>query len=72
MDDTFTVIGTLILRSKFPPSIIRIASSMDPYTLECIDEINNNFLIPIMGYYDEFYNEQFNYYTKNFGFPMPI
>jgi len=37
MDDSFTVIGTVILSTRFPPSIIRIASSMDPGALECID-----------------------------------
>jgi hypothetical protein len=49
MDDSFTVIGTIILRSKFPPSMIRIASSMDPGAIECIDEFNNTFPIPILG-----------------------
>jgi hypothetical protein len=49
MDDSFTVIGTVILSSKFAPSIIRIASSMDPEALECIDELNNKFPIPILG-----------------------
>jgi len=43
------VIGTIILRSKFPPSMIRIASSMDPGAIECIDEFNNTFPIPILG-----------------------
>jgi hypothetical protein len=49
MDDSFTVIGTVILSSKFAPSIIRIASSMDPEALECIDELNSKFPVPILG-----------------------
>jgi hypothetical protein len=49
LDDSFTVIGTVTLSSKFPPSSIRIASSMDSGFLECIDEINNKFPIPILG-----------------------
>jgi hypothetical protein len=49
MDDSFTVIGTVILSTKFAPSIIRIASSMDPGALEYIDELNNKFPIPILG-----------------------
>jgi len=49
MDDSFTVIGTVILSSKFPPSTIRIASSMDIGALEYIDELNMKFPIPILG-----------------------
>jgi hypothetical protein len=49
MDDSFTVIGTVILSTRFAPSIIRIASSMDPGALECIDELNNKIPIPILG-----------------------
>jgi hypothetical protein len=49
MDDKFSVIGTINLSTSFPPSIIRIASSMDPGALEYIDELNNKFPIPILG-----------------------
>jgi hypothetical protein len=48
MDDSFNVIATVILSSKFAPSIIRIASSTDSEALECIDELNNKFPIPIL------------------------
>jgi hypothetical protein len=37
MDDSFTVIGNVILGSKFPLSKIRIASSVDYGALEYID-----------------------------------
>jgi hypothetical protein len=37
MDDSFTVIGTVILNIKFPLFMIRIASSIDPGALEYID-----------------------------------
>jgi hypothetical protein len=47
MDDSFSVIGNIILGSKFPPSIIRIASSIDDGALEYIDEMNSKFPIPI-------------------------
>jgi len=50
MDDSFNVISTVILSSKYPPSIIRIASLMDSGALECIDAFNHKFPIPIMGY----------------------
>jgi hypothetical protein len=49
MDDSFNVISSIISYSKFPPSIIRIAYSMDPGALECIDEINSKIPIPIVG-----------------------
>jgi hypothetical protein len=49
MDDSFSVIGTVILSSKFSLSIIRIASSMDPGALEYIDVFNQRFPIPILG-----------------------
>jgi hypothetical protein len=48
MDNSFTVIGSVIL-SKFPPSIIRIASSIDSEAQEYIDELNSKFPIPILG-----------------------
>jgi len=74
MDDSYNLIGTIILPSKFAPSIIRIASSMDPGALECIDEINNKFPIPILGNLLDYksYNERLNNYTKNFRYPMPF
>ena len=73
MDDSFTVIGSVIF-SNVPPSIIRIASSMDSGALECIDELNNKFPIPILGNLLDYksYNEGINKYTKNFRYPMPI
>jgi hypothetical protein len=49
MDDSFTVIGSVTISTRFAPSIIRIASSMDPGALECIDELNNKIPIPILG-----------------------
>jgi hypothetical protein len=74
MDDSLALIGTVILSSKFAPSIIRIASSIDPGALECIDELNNKFPIPILWNLEDYksYNERQNIYTKNFRFPMPI
>ena len=48
MDDEFDVIGTVIC-SKFPPSIIRIASSIDSGGLEYKDEQNSKFPLPILG-----------------------
>ena len=49
MDNSFTVIGSVILNSKLPPSIIRFASSIDSGALEFIDEFNSKFPLPIMG-----------------------
>jgi hypothetical protein len=74
IDDSFTVIGTVILSERFAPSIIRIASSIDPGALECIDELNNKFPIPILGNLLDYksYNERLNNYTRNFRCPMPI
>jgi hypothetical protein len=74
IDDSFTVIGTVILSERFAPSIIRIASSIDPEALECIDELNNKFPIPILGNLLDYksYNEGIKNYTKNFRYPMPI
>jgi hypothetical protein len=48
MDDEFDVIATVIC-SKLPPSIIRIASSIDSGALEYKDEINSKFPLPILG-----------------------
>lgn len=74
MDDSFTVIGTVILYSNFPPSIIRNASSMDSEALEYIDEFNSKFPIPFLGNLNDYksYNERLNYYTNSFRYPMPI
>jgi len=60
MDDSFTVISTIISYSKFPPSMIRIASSMDSGALEYIDEINSKFPLPILGNLNDYksYNER--------------
>jgi hypothetical protein len=63
MDDSFTVIGTVILSSKFGPSIIRIASSIDPGALEYIDEFNSKFPIPILGCLKD---SKLHCYGKNF------
>jgi hypothetical protein len=49
MDDSFNLIGTLILSSKYPLRTIRIASSMDPGSIEYIDAANNKFPFPIWG-----------------------
>ena len=49
MDDAFAVIGTVILSSKFPPLIIRIASSIESGALEYIDELSRKFPLPILG-----------------------
>jgi predicted ribosome-associated RNA-binding protein Tma20 len=49
MDNSFTVIGTVILNSKLPPSKIRIASLIDSGALEFIDEFNSKFPLPILG-----------------------
>jgi hypothetical protein len=49
MDDSFNLIGTLILSSKYPPHTIRIASSIDPGSLDYIDEFNNKYPFPIWG-----------------------
>jgi hypothetical protein len=74
MDDSFTLIGTVILSSKFPPSIIRIASSIDSEALEYIDEINMKFPLPILGNLKDYksYNERLNSYGKNINYPLPI
>ena len=47
MDDSFTVIGNVILGLKFPLSNIRIACSIDSGALEYIDEFYHKFPIPI-------------------------
>jgi hypothetical protein len=49
MDESFTVIGTVILGSKISLSFIRIASSKDAGALEFIDEFYNKFPLPILG-----------------------
>ena len=71
MDDSFTVISTIILSLKFSLSVIRIASSMDSGALEYIDEINSKFPLPILGNLNDYksYNERLNSYGKT---PMPI
>jgi len=74
MDDSFTVIGNVILGSKFPLSNIRIASSIDSGALEYIDEINSKFPLPILGNLNDYksYNERLNSYGKNINYPLPI
>ena len=74
MDDSFIVIGTVILNTKFPLSMIRIASSIDSGALECIDEINSKFPLPILGNLNDYksYNERLNSYGKNINYPLPI
>ena len=60
MDDSFTVIGTVILSLKFSLSIIRIAYSLDPGALEYIDLFNQRFPFPILGSLSDYlsYNER--------------
>jgi len=48
-DDSFNLVGTLILSSIYPPHTLRIDSSMDPGSLEYIDIANTNFPVPIWG-----------------------
>ena len=48
MDDPFNLIGTVTLYSNLPLLIIRTASSIYSGALECIDELNNKFPIPIL------------------------
>jgi hypothetical protein len=74
MDESFTVIGSVILYSNFPPSIIRNAPSVDSGALEYIDEFNSKFPIPLLGNLKDSksYNERLSYYTNSFRYPMPI
>jgi hypothetical protein len=74
MDDSFTVIGTVILNMKFPLSMIRIASLIDSGALEYIDKINSKFPLPILGNLNDYksYNERLNFYTKDFRYPLPV
>jgi hypothetical protein len=54
--------------------MIRIASSIDSGALECIDEINSKFPLPILGNLNDYksYNERLNSYGKNINYPLPI
>jgi hypothetical protein len=74
MDDSFNFIGTVILSSKFPPFIIRIASSIDSGALEYLDEMNRKFPLPILGNLKDYKssNERLNSYGKNINYPLPI
>jgi hypothetical protein len=74
MDDSFTVISTIILSLNLPVSMIRIASSIDSGALEYIDEINSKFPLLILGNLKDYksYNERLNNYGKKINYPMPV
>jgi hypothetical protein len=73
MDDSFNLIGTLILSSKYGIQTIRIAST-DPGALEYFDEYNNKYPFPIWGNLKDYKSgdERLNNYAKNVGYPMPF
>ena len=73
MDDSFTVIGSVIF-SNVPPSIIRIASTIDSEAFEYIDVLNCKFPFPILGNLKDYktYNNRLHSYGKNLNYPLPI
>lgn len=72
LDDTFTEISTVSLKSKVP--LLRIVSVMNSGVLECTDLLNNKFPFPILGNsLDSVSKKDFlEKYSEDFRCPLPV